>query len=111
MSTDASDVFEICFAFRSFRGTSRFAPVGQGRPSARRSAASGADGGAETFTDIARFGEKKLPLLQRFRPFANGTAMHDQLGGIVAALDPGAFECLFTAWVAHLSAFPKGLSP
>src|SRR5262252_2705129 len=26
--------------------------------------------GAEAFTDIARFGEKKLTLLRRFRPFA-----------------------------------------
>ena len=25
--------------------------------------------GAETFVDIARFGEKKLELLRRFRPF------------------------------------------
>ena len=30
-------------------------------------------GGAEAFTDIARFGEKKLDLLRRFLPFANGT--------------------------------------
>ena len=29
--------------------------------------------GAETFTDIARFGEKKLALLRRFRPFKDGT--------------------------------------
>ena len=29
--------------------------------------------GAETFCDIARFGEKKLELLRRFRPFAKGT--------------------------------------
>jgi hypothetical protein len=28
--------------------------------------------GAEAFTDIARFGEKKQDLLRRFRPFANG---------------------------------------
>ena len=28
--------------------------------------------GAETFTDIARFGEKKLELLRRFRPFRTG---------------------------------------
>ena len=27
--------------------------------------------GAETITDIARFGEKKLDLLRRFRPFAD----------------------------------------
>jgi hypothetical protein len=36
--------------------------------------------GAETFTDIARFGEKKLALLRRFRPFKDGTPPHDQTG-------------------------------
>jgi hypothetical protein len=30
-------------------------------------------GGAETFVDIARFGEKKIGLLRRFRPFRDGT--------------------------------------
>ena len=29
--------------------------------------------GAETFVDIARFGQKKLALLRRFRPFRDGT--------------------------------------
>jgi len=29
--------------------------------------------GAETFVDIALFGSKKLGLLRRFRPFAQGT--------------------------------------
>jgi hypothetical protein len=29
--------------------------------------------GAETFVDIARFGTKKLALLRRFRPFADGS--------------------------------------
>ena len=29
--------------------------------------------GAETFSDIARFGAKKLDLLRRFRPFRDGT--------------------------------------
>ena len=33
--------------------------------------------GAEAFTDIARFGEKKLELLRRFLPFKNGTPAHD----------------------------------
>ena len=37
--------------------------------------------GAETFTDIARFGEKTLPLLRRFRPFKDGTPPHDRVGG------------------------------
>ncbi|MFD2345658.1 transposase family protein [Sinorhizobium terangae] len=43
--------------------------------------------GAETFTDIARFGEKRLALLRRFRPFTNGTPAHDHLGDIFAMLD------------------------
>jgi hypothetical protein len=29
--------------------------------------------GAETFVDIARFGQKKLDPLRRFRPFHDGT--------------------------------------
>ena len=42
--------------------------------------------GAEAFTDIARFGEKKLGLLRRFRPFAKGTPSHDHLGDVFATL-------------------------
>ena len=34
--------------------------------------------GAETFTDIARFGEKKLPLLRRFRPAPEAMALPPQ---------------------------------
>ena len=39
-----------------------------------------AGAGAETFTDIARFGENKLDLLRRFRPFHYKTPTHDRLG-------------------------------
>ena len=48
--------------------------------------------GAEGFTDIARFGEKKLELLRRFRPFRNGTPSHDHLGDLFAALDAPLFS-------------------
>src|SRR5215469_7930569 len=57
--------------------------------------------GAEAFTDIARFGEKKLTLLRRFRPFANGTPAHDHLGDILATLDAEAFRRCFVAWVSE----------
>jgi predicted transposase YbfD/YdcC len=58
--------------------------------------------GAETFTDIARFGENKLDLLRRFLPFANKTPTHDRLGEIFAALDAERFQQCFVAWVgAH----------
>jgi predicted transposase YbfD/YdcC len=62
--------------------------------------------GAETFTAMAQFGKKKLALLRRFRPFANGTPDHDRLGEVFAALDPGPFQKCFVAWVAMLTGAP-----
>lgn len=59
--------------------------------------------GAETFVDIARFGEKKLDLLRRFRPFRYGTPSHDHLGDIFATLDAEEFQRRFVAWVAALT--------
>ena len=60
-------------------------------------------GGAETFVDIARFGEKKLSLLRRFRPFRDGTPSHDHLGDIFATLDAEKFQRCFVSWVATLT--------
>src|SRR5271165_4756461 len=62
--------------------------------------------GAEAFTDIARFGEKKLDLLRRFRPFRDGTPAHDHLGDIFATLDAQAFQRCFVAWTAALTKTP-----
>ncbi|WP_442880187.1 ISAs1 family transposase [Aurantimonas sp. A2-1-M11] len=62
--------------------------------------------GAEAFTDIARFGERKQDLLRRFRPFANGTPSHDHLGDIFATLDTHAFQRCFVAWVSALTRAP-----
>lgn len=59
--------------------------------------------GAETFVDIALFGDKKLGLLRRFQPFAEGTPSHDHLGDILATLDAEAFQRCFVAWVAALT--------
>ena len=62
--------------------------------------------GAETFCDIARFGERKIELLRRFRPYVNGTPSHDHLGDIFATLDARAFQRCFVAWVADLTNTP-----
>jgi predicted transposase YbfD/YdcC len=59
--------------------------------------------GAETVADMARFGQAKLGLLRRFRRFENGTPSHDQLGIILAKLDPTAFQRCFTGWTAALT--------
>ena len=62
--------------------------------------------GAETITDIARFGRHKLAFLRRFRPFADGTPAHDHLGDILATLDPEPFGRCFVAWVAAQTGVP-----
>jgi predicted transposase YbfD/YdcC len=59
--------------------------------------------GAETFVDIARFGDRKLALLRRFRRFRDGTPSHDHLGDIFATLDAEHFQRCFVAWVAGLT--------
>jgi predicted transposase YbfD/YdcC len=65
--------------------------------------------GAETFTDIARFGDKKLRLLRRFRPFHDGTPPHDRIGDIFATLDADQFQRCFVAWVASITGIPAGV--
>jgi predicted transposase YbfD/YdcC len=65
--------------------------------------------GAETIVDIARFGEKKLTLLRRFRPFRDGTPSHDHLGDILATLDAEQFQRCFVSWVATLTGAPAGV--
>lgn len=62
--------------------------------------------GAETFTAIAQFGKRKIDLLRRLRPYANGTPDHDRLGAVFAALDPEPFQKCFVAWVATLIGAP-----
>jgi predicted transposase YbfD/YdcC len=59
--------------------------------------------GAEAFVDIARFGEKKIDLLRRFRSFRDGTPSHDQLGDIFATLDADKFQRCFVSWMASLT--------
>ena len=67
--------------------------------------------GAETFTDIARFGDKKLSLLRRFRPFHDGTPPHDRIGDIFAALDAEQFQRCFVAWVASITGLRRSPTP
>jgi hypothetical protein len=60
-------------------------------------------GGAETFVDIARFGDKKLGLLRRFRLFRDGTPSHDPSAISLLPSTKAAFQRCFVAWVAALT--------
>src|SRR5664279_1711148 len=55
--------------------------------------------GAETFVDIALFGQMKLEFLRRFRPFRDSTP----------SLDVGQFQQCFVAWVASVTGAPAGV--
>ena len=65
--------------------------------------------GAETFVDIALFGQMKLEFLRRFRPFRDSTPSHDHLGDIFASLDAGQFQQCFAAWVASVTGASAGV--
>jgi predicted transposase YbfD/YdcC len=65
--------------------------------------------GCESWVEIAKFGEKKLDLLRRFRPFKDGTPSHDQLGDIFAVLDAEQFQRCFIAWVSSLTGLGSDL--
>ena len=58
--------------------------------------------GADGWTSIALYGEKKLELLRRFLPFKDGTPSHDQLGILFSRLDIEAFQRCFAEWVSRL---------
>lgn len=65
--------------------------------------------GCESWVEIARYGEKKLAFLRRFRPFEEETPSHDQLGDIFAVLDAEQFQTCFVAWVAGLTGLDAGI--
>ena len=63
----------------------------------------------DCWVEIAKFGEKRLELLRRFRPFKDGTPSHDQLGDIYATLDAEQFQGCFIAWAAKMAGIPSGV--
>ena len=59
--------------------------------------------GADGWTSIALYGQKKLEFLRRFPPFENGTPCHDQLGILFSRLDMEAFQSCFISWISSLN--------
>ena len=65
--------------------------------------------GADGWTSIALYGQKKLELLRSFLPFENGTPSHDQLGILFSRLDMEVFQSCFISWVASLNETLEGV--
>jgi hypothetical protein len=58
--------------------------------------------GAESFEDMAFFGECKEGWFGTFLELPNGIPSHDTFGRVFAALDPGKFLNAFMRWTQSL---------
>ncbi len=58
--------------------------------------------GADTWTEIAEFGEAKEEWLKTFLPLPHGIPSHDTFGRVFALMDPLKFESCFCAWIESL---------
>ncbi|WP_299819762.1 ISAs1 family transposase [uncultured Jannaschia sp.] len=54
--------------------------------------------GAESFEDIALYGEAKRPWLSRHLDLAGGVPSHDTVRRVLRLIDPAQFEDAFLAW-------------
>lgn len=64
--------------------------------------------GAESWNDIADYGEDKQEWLQRFLTLPSGIPSHDTFNRVFAALDPEEMEKGFAAWVASIAKLTAG---
>jgi predicted transposase YbfD/YdcC len=55
--------------------------------------------GADTWVDIAEYGNKKKKFLARFLELPNGIPSHDTFGRVFSLLDGEAFQSCFFEWV------------
>jgi hypothetical protein len=64
--------------------------------------------GAESWNDIADYGEDKQEWLQTFLTLPSGIPSHDTFNRVFAALDPEEMERGFAAWVSSIAQLTAG---
>lgn len=58
--------------------------------------------GANTFTQIAQYGQAKQSLLRKFLDLENGIPSHDTFRRVFMVLDPEAWQGIFFSWTRQL---------
>ena len=64
--------------------------------------------GADSWVEIAEFGQAKQAWLKQFLRLPNGIPSHDTFGRVFALLDPQAFQQCFLTWIRSLSQRTQG---
>ena len=64
--------------------------------------------GAETWKDMAMFGQERLEWLRQFIPLENGIPSDDTFGRVFARLEPGQFQACFMSWIKAVFEVTKG---
>jgi len=64
--------------------------------------------GAESWNDIAEYGQDKLEWLKTFLTLPSGIPSHDTFNRVFTALDPEEMENGFVAWVSSIAKLTAG---
>lgn len=59
--------------------------------------------GADSWIQVAEYGQSKLAWFKQFLQLPNGIASHDTFGRLFARIDPDEFRKFFTRWVQDLA--------
>ena len=58
--------------------------------------------GADTWVDIAHYGNEKKSFLKKYLELPNGIPSHDTFGRVFSLLDGEAFQACFFEWVQEV---------
>ena len=59
--------------------------------------------GADTWEDIAMFGESKYEWFKQFLELTNGIPSHDTFSRVIAQIEPEEFQKSFISWIQSIS--------
>ena len=109
MTDGGSDQLEFLGSFEALDDTRQQAKVLYPLPEILLLCLCAVLGGADSWVEVALYGQHKLEFLRRFLPFAHGVPSHDQLGNVFARLDAQQFQSCFIAWVERFTTAVRGV--